>query len=738
MAVITGWVSAIVHQAEGFSIFAFAIEDTEPPTGDQQTKVVAHLLGLQQVRPGVPLRLMGEWGTHAKFGRQFVSYEWRPWAKTPADAEKFLHECVEGFADRDLAKLVAGTFGDDTFEVLSKEPDKVRELAEQGTLLRLALDRATDGWRRVLMAGRLAPLFRDKTLAPTLLRAILAKFGLDAAEVVLTNPYRLLSIEGITFDQADRLAERLGIAKTDPRRLDGAALTVIQSEAQNGHLYVRQGDLSRLFLDMTDAKVLTTFGPGAFAPKILAAVDRLAEREEVKVDPTAGVYLPEHHFYERESAKRLAKFMAPVKLDIDLGSFLLGYERSQQIELSEAQKDAVRLLVKNRVLVLTGLPGTGKTTLVRTFVHLFRQAHLSYALMAPTGIAAKRLASLTNADAATIHRTFHYDGISWHYGFNTKFAVDAVIVDEMSMVDQELFYRVLDSLHPSTMLVLVGDDAQLPSVGPGNVLRELVSCPEVPHVRLTQIFRQAVTSDIVYASHRINQGLNPLEIDRKPDPEFQFVSVDDEITLAGLIVNMAAKLKARNANFQVLSPKYEGTVGVNALNDRLRERLNPDEGQRCWKAGSVLDVREGDRLMVVHNNYKLNVYNGDMCKLTAIERHDLCVRIHGFGENTIETEVRVPKTLAPEILKLAYAVTVHKSQGNEFDTIILPVIRSQGWMLQRNLLYTAVTRARKKVYLLGDVQALLRAVENDAVVQRNTVLARAVSAEIHGVSGVLS
>ncbi len=737
MAYVQGWISAVIYRAEEYHILAFTVSEAEPPAPSPQIKIATHLFGLQQVRPGVSLKLVGEWGTHPKYGRQFVSHEWHPWARKTEDVEGCLHECIEGFADRDIVRLVVSNFGLDTFEVLTKEPEKVVGLAPAGTALSDALKRAVAGWNNSQTMGRLAPLLRDSSVPPNVIRSILAKFGSDAAQVLRENPYRLMSIRGFTLAHADHLAEHLGIAKTDPRRVEGAVLETLHAELQNGHLYVRLDDLGRIFRALTDAAVLETFKTSDLHAKLLEAVGTLGSRGEVIVDPNAGAYLPTPHLFEKEAAKRIAQFMAPSKLELDLGGFLLDYERSQQIELSEAQKDAVRKLVESRVLILTGLPGTGKTTVIRAFTYLFRQSGLSFLLMAPTGIAAKRLASVTSSDAATIHRTFRYDGETWHYGLDAKYTVDAVIVDEMSMVDQELFYRILDALHPGTMLVLVGDDAQLPSVGAGNVLHELVACPEVPHIRLTQIFRQAVTSEIVYASHKINRGESPLLSEYSNESEFRFVPVGSEDSLAALVVDMAERLKRRDANFQVLSPKYDGVVGVNSLNERLRERLNPDIGQKEWHFGS-LRVREGDRLMVTQNDYDLSIYNGDMAKLVAIEKDNLHVRIHGLSSDSIETMVRIPKTSAPEILKLAYAITVHKSQGSEFDIVLLPVVRSQGRMLQRNLLYTGVTRARKKVWLLGDPQAVQQSIENDKVVRRNSVFGRRISEEIRVLAGVLS
>jgi exodeoxyribonuclease V alpha subunit len=459
--------------------------------------------------------------------------------------------------------------------------------------------------------------------------------------------------------------------------------------------------------------------------RVNTAVEGLAAEGAVVVDGEA-VYLPEYFRYEREAATMLAEFLTPVQLEVEPLAFLDEYERSHRIDLSNAQKEAVEKLLTSRVLVLTGLPGTGKTTVVKTFVNLFQAAGLSFRQMAPTGIAAKRMASVTGKESATIHRTFGYDGETWAFNRANKYTIDAVIIDEMSMVDIELFFRILDALHPSTILVFVGDDAQLPSVGPGNVLRELLACPAIPNVRLTQIFRQSAKGGIVTNSHRINGG-ESLDLDEKdPTSEFRFIPLENEEKAAHLIVEMAAKLKARDANFQVLSPKYEGSVGVDALNTQMRDKLNPAVGQPEWAAGDF-SLREGDRVMVVKNDYQLGIYNGDMAKVNSFSREDVVIKIHGIGPMDVDTYVRVPKSEAPYKLCLAYAVTVHKSQGSEWETVILPIARTQRRMLQRNLLYTAVTRAKKKLWLIGHADAVGRAIANDMVVQRNTMLARAIA-----------
>lgn len=729
MPYIRGRVERVLHQSGTYFVLAVRVDETDFPIRDTDAKVSGHICGLPKIRSGVTIQIVGDWVNHPKWGRQFSPRGWFPWAKSVHDIPRFLNECVTGFEDWNLCKLVSSAFDKDTFDVLSREPNRVHELLQPEDPLRTALSFAVLQWEAARALSDLSLFLQDYELGPEAVTGVFAKFGRDAIQIIRDNPYRLIAVDRFDFAKADRIAMRMGISHNDPRRLQGAVLWLIRIEAQQGHLYVKRGDFIPLLRSMEEGEHIEPFVTDDLNGDILNAIRSLHEQGAIRVDPV-GAYLPELFNYERQAAVKLAEFTVPSKIEVDLDFFLTDYQRSNHIELSEAQREAVRQLVENRVLVLTGLPGTGKTTTIRTFVRLFKSAGIAFKLMAPTGIAAKRLASVTGEEAGTIHRTFGYTGDEWGFDSTTKFSTGAVIVDEMSMVDQELFFRIVDALHPSTMLVLVGDDAQLPSVGPGNVLRELIACPEIPNVRLTQIFRQAETSDIVVASHKINKGSSPIPDVRQADSEFQFVPIADEERIVEFIVEAAGKLKARDANFQVLSPKYDGVIGVNNLNERLRDKLNPAmTGQEEWKAGSLY-VREGDRLMVIKNNYDLNVYNGDMGKLVSISKTALTLRIHGIGAGAVDTHVDIPKTDAPDVLKLAYAITVHKSQGSEFDTILMPIVRTQGRMLQRNLFYTGVTRARKKVWLLGDVNSVLKAVANDKVVQRNTVFGRAVSDEV--------
>lgn len=723
---VTGVIHRVIYNRGDYYALSFTGYGHTP----SRCSVAGNVYGLSTLKSGISIKFLGQWKNHKKFGRQFAIKSWEPWSVENYQVEYFLHACVDGFQDRDVARWVASKFGTYAFETLTKEPSKI--LALEGSLPRKLLESACLGWERSLAARDLSLVLKDGGLAGFEVQAAIARFGNHAPKIIKENPYSLMEVPGLRFQKVDQLAFSLGLTSDDPRRVEGAVLWSLREAAKDGgHLYLSRGEIPAFVHKLTDSRQVLPVSADFDA--FMRATQNLVDREALVLDPKAGVYLPEVFHFERESAKMVASFLGPSEVSVELQPFVESYERSNQLSLSEAQRLALEKLVDNKVLVLTGLPGTGKTSTVRAIVRMFEQCGISFSLMAPTGIAAKRLAAVTGKLASTIHRALGYDGSEWRLNQDIRFVVDAVIVDEVSMVDQELLYRLLSALRPETMLVLVGDDAQLPSVGAGNVLRELLACPDVPNVRLTQIFRQSEKGDIVLNSHRIYRGETLNLEDPRSDTEFKFLRVSDEERIADLIVEMSAKMKAKDANFQVLSPKYEGVVGVDHLNSKLRDRLNP-AGPAEWKEGG-LHLRVGDRVMVIQNDYKLNVYNGDAGKLVAIHPEALVVRIHGVGKEC-DAQVEFPLDVAKDKLKLAYAITVHRCQGSEFDNIIMPVVRSQGRMLQRNLLYTAVTRARKRVWLIGEESAIQKAIQNNKVVQRNTCLGRAVSEAIVGVQSV--
>jgi exodeoxyribonuclease V alpha subunit len=714
---LIGRVKSVIYEDGGFYILAFALahwSGVELRNLDKfkMAKVRGHFHGAIQIKAGVPLKIHGEWTQHPSHGSQFNVRSWSPWAKNDDDIKIFLHNVVEGFLDMSLVDAVVAKYSDHTYDVLAKSAygDFDPELLDQ-------VARGSLGWQRMISVSKLGTLLQSAGAASDVIRKVVAHFGMDGCQVVVDDPYRILEIPGVPFHKVDRLGSRLGVSLDDFRRLAGALLWAIREEGKKGHLYVRDYDI----------KSLIPAGVPVTQDALVKAREYLESNHSLKVLPDIGVYPMENYKYEQESARILASTLGNTKIHIDLDDFVRDFETSNRLQISEHQRRAIEILLTSRVLVLTGLPGTGKTTLVKAFVRLFEKAGLSMRLMAPTGIAAKRLASLAGHDASTIHRALRYDGESWGYDENNRLTADAVIVDEMSMVDQELFYRLLSALPEDCTLVLVGDAAQLPSVGPGAVLRELSKCKVLPSVHLTKIFRQSVKGDIVLNAHRIYAG-EMVQTEKQADSEFQFLLMTDEDLIADLIVEMAGKLKARDANFQVLSPKYEGTIGVDSLNNLLQAKLNPRNEKLPQREVTVLEtrMREGDRVMIVKNDYDSGVYNGDVGKLMRITGSKLSVTVYDAGIDGTDLELTYTEEESGARLRLAYAITVHKCQGSEFDTIILPIVQSQGWMLQRNLLYTAVTRARKKVWLLGEEGAIIRAIRNDREMLRNTRLGQAI------------
>jgi len=669
----------------------------------------------------MPLRLTGEWIDHRKYGRQVKIESWEPWAQDYQDVQVFL---TNAFSNRILPSGVAygisRRFGTDAYQTIDEKPDEILAMSgpnatyDQLTAFLLA-------WERLNVTRRLASTFQACEVSGREIRDILAVFGVEAPEIISRDPYQLMTVPSLSFDMVDRIAKVVGVPADDPRRFGGLILWALREQSHRGHLYIGRWELPHVLrnLKFEDREVLDH--------DLDVGLETLAQRHLIVQERGVGVYLRTLHEYEQESADLISRLVrTQVSLSVDVPTFLAQYEKANQIQLDEIQRSAVDKLLKHNVLVLTGLPGTGKTTLVKCFADVFQRAGLTLRLFAPTGIAAKRLGGIVDQPAMTVHRGLKYDGSNWGHGGGLPIDADVVIVDEVSMVDQELLYRLLAALKPGTRVVFVGDDAQLPSVGPGNVLRELLSCPEVEHVRLTRIFRQDDKGEIVVNAHRIHGGhMIPLKYPKKS--EFQFVSMASQEDAVRLVVEICAKLKERDENFQVLSPMYKGVAGVDRLNEALRERLNPARGQTEGKFGP-LQVRVGDRLMVIRNDYNLGVYNGDVGKLVAITRYGLHMRIHAEG-NTPEQEVVFSKAGVWNILRLAYAITVHKCQGSEFDTIILPIFNGQGQMLQRNLFYTALTRAREKVWLLGEGRAISRAIDNDRVQHRNTVFGSRVSAQ---------
>jgi exodeoxyribonuclease V alpha subunit len=675
--------------------------------------VSGNFYALRYLVPGSVISVTGNYVNHDKYGKQFKTSTWG-YPKGAVD-----HNPVDFLNDTCGLSLETCDWLSTTFE----EPDKIYSALDD---LDSLISKVTDpeirkdllSWQMALSARDLSVLLSDYKIPDYIIAAAVAHFKDDAYAVVSANPYALLETGVASFKLVDAVGYAMGISLSDPRRIEAAILGTLKGASTSGNVFLNLSYIPSALAELDCDRAVQLKPP--YTEDLIPALRSLKEKKAITVE-SKNVYLTSLHTYESESARHLSDLIGISPLTQSV-TFVEDFEKTSDFTLSEEQKSAIDLVLQNRVTVITGLPGTGKTTVVRAIVSLLRDNRSNYALMAPTGIAAKRLSQVSGASALTIHRSLAYNGTTWGHNSSDPIPQDSIVVDEMSMVDQELFYRLVSSLRSDARLILVGDDAQLPSVGPGNVLRELVSCGVIPHIQLKTIFRQKdLQGGIVLNSHKINRGEYP-----KSDPdggaaEFSIIPLKSEETAKDFILRAAKRLKDKDASFQIISPKYSGAIGVNALNDSLRDLLNP-AGPPEWSRKD-LRFRLGDRLMIIKNNLQKGVFNGDTGKLVDISRDSLTVKVYsGSDTDGPDADVTFTATEALVHLKLAYAITVHKSQGCEFDTIIIPVFRSQGRLLQRNLLYTAVTRAKKRVILVGDPVAINMSVDNNKTIHRFTAL----------------
>jgi exodeoxyribonuclease V alpha subunit len=676
------------------------------------------------IAPGEGLRIEGHWIDHPNYGRQFLVEAFQTAAPGTVPAlKRYLGSGLLRGVGPVVAEHIVNTFGLDTLRVLDEEPDRLREVPGMGAKRAQAIA-AT--WRERRLLQNLMVSLQDEGLPVPLVVRILKKYGSAAEAVVRDNPYRLSAeVYGFSFATADAIARRHGFAADDQRRFSAGTTHLLRAAAAEGHSFLA---VDRLIASASELLSLP-------ADRVRAALPDLQEVGAIQIDVAHDgqpiAYAPQMYVAERGLAQALHLLQTSGRsrlvefASVDWRQAWEYVDRRETISLSEAQRGAIQAVLTRRVVALTGGPGTGKTTTLRGIVRLTRAKGKTVVLAAPTGRAAKRLSEATGVQAMTLHRLLQLRP-NGGYEVRTPIEADLVIVDEASMMDLLLAQALVEAVPPGAHLLLVGDVDQLPPVGPGAVFRDVVSSGTVPVVSLHTIFRQRDGSAIVENAHRINCGEPPVTgkaitdffLFRQPDPEAAAQLVVD------LTVNRVPTRFGLNPDedIQVLAPVYGGSCGVDTLNTMLQAALNPPDPTKDERRYGNTIYRVGDRVMQLVNDYDRQVFNGDVGRIVRIdlEEREISVSfdgessaVYGFGEL--------------DELTLAYAISIHKAQGSEYRAVIVPVLRQHGRALDRSLIYTAVSRARELVVLVGDHQVLARAVSLSRSAGRNSNLATLLS-----------
>lgn len=742
---VCGTVERIIFHNEenGFTVLRLMPEDntakSESGNGERrspkarpesQRDPVACVGHMTMPKAGARLRVRGRWINNPRFGRQIEF----------SDAEELLPATAEGIrlylasglikgVGEEIAARIVDFFGADAIRILDEEPQKL--LAVRG-IGKKTLERICHSWAQHQGERSLLLFLQPHGITPALGIRIYKTYGEHALEIVRENPYRLaMDIRGIGFLTADAIAVKLGFAPDDQLRVQAAALYSLQKASEEGHVYLPQ---ERLLADVAERV-------GAPPEAVLEALETLEQEQRLvredfshletwkantaKDGEQVGVYLGRFHHCESKTAYYLQRLLhSPKSVRLPDADALAARIAAQlPIELAPEQLAAVKAAARHKVLVITGGPGTGKTTIINAIIKLFETARARILLAAPTGRAAKRMTETSGREARTIHRLLEYSPREDGFAKNedSPLACGLLVVDEASMMDCLLFYHLLKAVPLGATLVLVGDVHQLPSVGPGNVLGDIISSRAAPVAELTEIFRQSAESEIICNAHSINQGiLPPLESSHERLSDFYFIRQSDPERAATLMVELVTQhiprrfgLDAVN-DVQLLTPMHKGAVGAGRMNALLQDALNPNG----------LEVRRGERIfrlqdkvMQIRNNYEKDIFNGDMGRITFLDPGARSLSV-SFDGRVVPYDFDELDELVP-----AYAISIHKSQGSEYPCVVIPIMMQHYVLLQRNLVYTGVTRGKRLVILVGEPRALQMAVKNNKTQRRFTRLA---------------
>lgn len=732
METVKGYVEHIVFRNEdnGYTVFNLNNDD-----GD-----LTCVGNFNYLSEGELVEVNGEYVVHSVYGTQLrvLNYE----IKAPEDLlsiERYLGSGAIKGVGASLAGRIVKKFREDTFRIIEEEPERLAEV--RGISERMAREIAVQVEEKKDM--RKAMIYLQKFgISTTLAAKIYQFYGPKTYQVLEGNPYQLADqIQGIGFKIADEIATKIGIHSDSDFRIRSGIFYTLQQSVAEGHVYLTKDVLLRRASALLEVEIKDI-------EKYL--MDLSMEKKIVLKESEEGLRVYVSHFYYLEL--NTAKMLHDLNLEYEEANVVIEkkihqIEKEAEMQLDEKQENAVMAAVRNGIMILTGGPGTGKTTMINAMIEYFHSENMEIMLAAPTGRAAKRMTEATGWEAQTIHRLLEVNGNPEEdenpnrNGFarnaDNPLETDVIIIDEMSMVDLPLMNALLTAIVPGTRLILVGDCNQLPSVGPGSILKDLIASECFPVVMLTRIFRQAQESDIVVNAHKINRG-EPVLLDNKSRDFFFLKRQDPNVIISVLLTLIQKKLpkyvNAKPYDIQVLTPMRKGLLGVERLNSILQEYLNPPEPGKVEKEYGDHKFRVGDKVMQIKNNYQLEweittkygltvdkgmgIFNGDMGIVTEINTYTETLEV----EYDEKRKVKYPFELLEE-LELAYAITIHKSQGSEYPAVVIPLLSGPRQLFHRNLLYTAITRARKCVTIVGNDQTFQEMIRNTNEHNRNTSLA---------------
>ena len=671
---------------------------------DELVTLVGNLL---EVPAGSVLLCEGDWKVDKRYGSQFVAQTWEEvMPATLYGIEKYLGSgLVKGIGPK-FAQLIVSRFGLDTIEIIETDIERLYEVPGIG---RKRVEKIAESWEKQKDIKNVMLFLQGYGVSTAYAAKIYRQYGKESIDTVKTNPYKLADdIWGIGFKTADTIASKMGYEKNDLRRLKSGVTYTLSHMAEEGNVYAEEEQLVKSAIELLDAD----------ETPVRQAISEMLQSEDLIADAEA-IYMPPFYYAEVGTANRLNKLLDCVEGSLfNIIPDISVISKQTGVEYDEVQAEAIREAVSSKVMVLTGGPGTGKTTTTQGIIAALKAMGLRILLAAPTGRAAKRMSEATGMEAKTIHRLLEYnpkDG--YKRNDDNPLEGDALIVDECSMIDLLLMNNLMKAIPAGMRLVLVGDIDQLPSVGAGNVLRDIIDSNRIPVIRLTRIFRQAQESRIVMSAHAINKGVFP-DTSNGKNTDFFFIQQEDPEQAVDTIVKLVKErlpnaYKRPTSDIQVLTPMQRGVVGAANLNMALQTVLNP--GQVSLNR-SGYSFRQGDRVMQLRNNYDKEVFNGDLGYIERVDMEDRTLFVC-FDGRTVEYDVS-----ELDELTLAYATTIHKSQGSEYPIVVMPVLMTHYVMLQRNLIYTGITRAKKICVLVGTKKALSFAIRNLSVLKRNTKL----------------